>query len=236
MKNHRNRMFFGVMALATSLALVSCGDFFSTTWGEDFARNPSGVKVSESNVKDLLRDANGDTKASRAILEKLRGTKNPALQAAAVKAANQASGLTQLVLSNLDTLTEDTNDTKALEKLGQTVLDEAKNNDIVGVAKDIAETLPVKTGTNGPEFDGPFVKSVPTSDLTILLVTMMMAEAVDANDDFEEFVEGWGPGKKDINDSSTLKDNEKVIAAIANEVMTRPDSDLGKMLKELVGK
>jgi hypothetical protein len=233
MKNHRNRMFFGVMALVTGLALVSCGDFFSQTWGEGFARDPSNVKVSESNVKDLLQDANGDPEASRAILEKLKGTENPALQAAAVKAANQASGLTQIILSNLDTLTKDTNDTGALEILAQTVLNEAKNNGIVAVAGTIADTLSVTvTEDSVPVFEGSFVKSVPTSDLTILLVTMMMAEAVELNDDFSAYADKWE--NKSITNAADLGPRERLIAATANEVIARGDGNLSDMLKNLV--
>ncbi|MDR0731329.1 MAG: hypothetical protein LBF63_06640 [Treponema sp.] len=245
MKNHaeegnirRNRngsLFFGtVLFVLAGLLLASCKDFYSTSWGEDLARDPANVKVTASNVNELLRDANGDTKASRAILEKLKGTTNPTLQAASVKAANQAAGLTGLVLSNLDTLTGET-DTDALTKVAQTVFGEAKKNDITGVANDIAGTLENTLKESAtPEFkENSFAKSVSTSDLTLLLVTMMMGEAVAASADFESYAKNWGSSK--TIEGTGLDANEKVIAAIANEVISRPDSELGKMLESLVG-
>jgi hypothetical protein len=236
-KEGRRNLFFGasLLVLGIALSLASCSDFFSTSWGEDFARDPSNVRVTTSNVNELLKDANGDTEASRAILKKLKGTTNPTLQAAAVKAANQAAGLTTLVVSNLDTLTKDTSDTDALERVAKTVLGEAKKNDITGVAGDIAETLAptIEYTPEGPTFKtGSFVSSVSNSDLTLLLVTMMMAEASDAYEDFDAYAATWE--NKNIN-SNTLQGNEMVIAAIANEVINRPNSgELGNMLKHLV--
>jgi hypothetical protein len=204
--------------------------------GEDFVRDPSNVKVDSSNVNELLKDANGDTEASRAILDKLAGTSDPKMQAAAVKAANQASGLTELILTNLDVVTGADSNNGSLETLAQTVLGEARRNDITGIAIDIVNTLPVDVSGAKPEFAGSFVKSVSTSDLTILLVTMMMAEVTDG--DFENYVNGWGTtsGGKNISSAGSLDSkNERVIAAIANEVIGRPDSKLGNMLKNLVG-
>jgi hypothetical protein len=245
MKNHagegtvrRNRNLFlgtGLFVFVTGLLLASCTDFYSTTWGEDFARDPSNIKVTTSNVNELLKDANGDTKASRAILEKLKGTTNPKLQVAAVKAANQAAGLTGLVLSNLDILTGDHN-TDSLTTLGQTVMGEAKKNDIVGVANDIAGILPSPDDTlRFPE--GSVIKSVSNSDLTLLLVTMMMAEATEFEKGFDDYAKDWNGTDKKIDGKGTvaLKQKEKVVAAIANEMISRPDSELGKMLKDLVG-
>jgi hypothetical protein len=236
-RNRNGNLFFGIVLFALAgLLLASCTDFYSTSWGEALARDPSNVKVTASNVNELLRDANGDTKASRAILEKLKGTTDPTLQAASVKAANQAAGLTELVLSNLGVLTADGTNTDALTKVAETVFGEAKKNDITGVANDVAGTLEntLKEGST-PEFkEDSFAKSVSTSDLTLLLVTVMMGEAVNASDDFDAYANKWGSDKK-IGNGDGLDKNEKVIAAIANEVISRPDSELGNMLKNLVG-
>jgi hypothetical protein len=236
-RNRDGKLFFGAVLFALmGLFLASCKDFFSTSWGDAFARDPSNVKVTASNVYELLKDANGDTKASRAILKKLQGTTDPTLQAAAVKAANQSTGLTELILSNLDKLTEGEED--ALIKVAEKVFGEAKKNDITGVSDDIAGILEnMIVQGNKPEFkEGSAVKSVSTSDLTLLLVTMMMGEAVEASEGFEAYADKWGPGQKDISDTNKLSNkNELVIAAVANEVISRADSELGKMLKELVG-
>jgi hypothetical protein len=98
--------------------------------------------------------------------------------------------------------------------------------------------LPV-SDSNPPRFEGDFINSVSTSDLTLLLVTLMLAEVPDTDDPdaFDKYAGQWGtePGQKDINDGTGLDASEKLIAAIANEVIDRPDSELGKMLKSLVG-
>jgi hypothetical protein len=235
----RIRNLFGgsvLLALGAGLLLAACTDFYSTTWGEAFARDPSNVQVTRSNVYELLKDANGDREASRAILKKLAGTDDPELQAAAVKAANQAAGLTELVLSNLGTLTgSNANNADSLGKLAETIMAEAKANDIRGIASDIAETLPVSSN-NPPQFSGSFSSSVSTSDLTLLLVAMMLAEVPEANE-FDDYADEWGSGKKiDGTGNINLDEKEKVIAAIANEVIgKRPNSELGDMLRSLVG-
>lgn len=233
-------LFCGVLALvfAAGLSLVSCTDFYSSSWGEAFVRDPANVKVTSSNVYELLKDANGDKAASRAILQKLKGTDDPTLRAAAVRAANQAAGLTELVLSNLGTLTgSNAGNTDSLENLAKTILGEAKKNDIGGIADDVADTLPTRDTASGrPIFEGSFAKSASTSDLTLLLLTMMLAEASEASEDFDSYAGKWGGDKKINGEGETLLDGEeKVIAAIANEVISRPDSDLKKMLKGLVG-
>jgi hypothetical protein len=237
---HRiRRMVLGaaLSVFGMGLLLASCSDFYSTTWGEAFARDPSSVKVTSSNVYELLKDANGDTKASRAILEKLKGTDDPNLQAATVKAANQAAGLTGLALSNLGTLTGDNaTNVDSLQKLANTILADAKENDIKSIADDVANTLPVSIGPNGaPVFADSFANSVSNSDLTLLLVTMMLAEVVDIGDNFDAYAERWGTQGKNITTEQGLSNNEKVIAAIANTVIARSDGELGKMLKNLVG-
>jgi hypothetical protein len=234
----RIRNLFGgsvLLALGMGLLLAGCTDFYSTTWGEAFARDPSNVKITSSNVYELLKDANGDREASRAILKKLAGTDDPELQAATVKAANQAAGLTELVLSNLDTITgSNATNANSLEKLAETIMAEAKENDIRGIAADIAGTLPVSSN-NPPQFGGSFTSSVSTSDLTLLLVTMMLAE-VPANDEFDDYAKQWGSGKKIDGSGNLVGEEERVIAAIANEVIyKRPDSELGDMLRSLVG-
>jgi hypothetical protein len=225
-----------LLALGTGLLLAACTDFYSTTWGEAFARDPSDVKVTSSNVYELLKDANGDKEASRAILKKLIGTDDPELQAAAVKAANQAAGLTELVVSNLGTLTgSNAGNADSLESLAKTIMGEVKENDIRGIADDVAGTLPV-TSDNPPQFKGSFASSVPTSDLTLLLIAMMLAE-VPESDEFDDYTKEWGSGKKiDGSGNLNLDGKERIIAATANEVIgKRPDSELGDMLRSLVG-
>ncbi|MDR1971052.1 MAG: hypothetical protein LBQ46_03940 [Treponema sp.] len=222
----------GLAALAIVItALASCADFFTNSWAKDGARDPGTIKVTSSNVDDLLKEARGDRPMSRGILDKLEGTTDPVLQAAAVTAGNQAAGLGQTVLSNLDILLDDTSDTTTLTKLAKEIQDDVKRNDIVGIADILAKTLPVSSGN--PPTLGDFSKEVSTSDLTLMAVTLVLAEAERASQDFDTYIAGWGGGGKDLQ-GNNLSPNERLIAAVANEAANRPDSQFGDMLKNLL--
>jgi hypothetical protein len=222
------------------LPLVSCADFFTESWGKGFARDPGKITVSSSNVKDLLKEAKGDTEASRGILnkiaEKLKDNPNdPVLLAAAITAANQASGLGMLVLENVGTLTDalsGNSDTNVIENLLDAIEEGAKGNKVGEIAGTIAGALPLED-SNPPAFKGDYIDSVGTPDLLLLATTMIVAESEKAGTDIEGYFETWGPGKKDLNDASTLGPSEKLIAALVNEVSTR--SDLGGDLGSLLG-
>jgi hypothetical protein len=91
------------------------------------------------------------------------------------------------------------------------------------------------TGTT-PVFQGDYIKNVSDGDLTTLAFTMVLAEGEKAGS-FDAYIKGWtdNTGKKIDGTGTTLSASERVIAAIANEFTNRPNSDLGKMLKDLLG-
>jgi hypothetical protein len=239
------------LTLAVILPLVSCADFFTNSWGKNFARDPSTVTVSSGNVKDLLKEAKGDTDASRGILNKiadnLKGNPkpDPNLQRAAITAANQASGLGQLVLENVDTLTKALSDSSGasdnvISDLLDAIEDGAKDNKIPEVAQTIGEVLkPAIVNTPGkpPKFDDKVVSkdTVPTSELILLTTTMILAEADKANLSFNDYVESWSTTGKKLDNTGTtpLNPSEQLIAALVNELGTR--SDLGGNFQDMFG-
>jgi hypothetical protein len=122
----------------------SCADFFSTTWGEAFRRDPKNVKVDSSNVYDLLDAAKGDKELSRAILDKIDAKSSDTMKQAAIKAANQAAGLTTLVMENAQTLIDvskggDYKD--AITNVARAIEDAAKDNDFTGISDKLVEIL-----------------------------------------------------------------------------------------------
>jgi hypothetical protein len=232
-----------VLCAAMVLSIVSC-EVFSTSWGEAFERKSPKIEVTADNVDQLLKDARGDTKASRAILKELKGTKKPALRAAAIKAANQASGLGMEMLSDISLLTDalletGVTGTNGIAALGKKLQKGVKGNDIIGISDDITVILsPVITDTSsGPQFDPAVInsKTVSNADLVFLAINMILAEAEKKDMNFDTYANTWGDGRKvDGTGVIELSPSEKIIAAIAHELTTR-DSELGNMLGELLG-
>jgi hypothetical protein len=88
-------------ALIVLFLMNSCADFFSTSWGEIFKRDPKNVRVTASNVRDLLDVAKGDPDLARAILDQIDKESDDALKLSAIKAANQAADIPTLALENI---------------------------------------------------------------------------------------------------------------------------------------
>jgi hypothetical protein len=137
-----------VKALAAAFAVLflmnSCVDFFSNSWGDSFKRDPKKVKVTASNVYDLLDAAKGDPDLSREILNKIKAGDNNTLKQAAIKAANQAAGISTLALENVQALIDaaEGSDTDALETLANKIM--GKGNDIVDIAGQLTKILVVQ--------------------------------------------------------------------------------------------
>jgi hypothetical protein len=227
------RWLFG---LAVLVLLSSCADFFTNSWGKNAARDPSTIKVTAGNVMSLLKEAKGDVKTSRGILskiaEQLADKPNPVLQAAAVKAAVQASGLGTAALGALDDVDIDSTNSKAFNELLSKIQNDVKDNDLGGISKDIVSSLPV-TG-RPPRFTGSYIEEVSDSDLTLLALALILAES-EKNGGFDSYIETWTSNSKSINSDAGLSSSEKVIAAIANESTERPGNKLGKMINDLLG-
>jgi hypothetical protein len=227
--------------LALAVLLSSCADFFTNSWGKNAARDPGTITVTSANVGELLRAAKGDTKTSRGILGKIAGQlknnpdPNPALQAAAVTAANQAAGLGTAALDKLGKV--ETDDPNAFSAVLKEIQGGAKGNDLPGISNDITASLPTTVSGSEIVFAGDFAKDVSDSELTMLTLTLVLAESEKAGD-FDTYIETWTEGdQKKIDGTGTvaLSPSEKVIAAAVNELAARPGNDLGRMLKDLLG-
>jgi hypothetical protein len=225
-----------IFALAVLVLLSSCADFFTNSWGKNGVRDPGTIKVTASNVKDLLREAKGDTKTSRGILDKiaeqLKNNPNPdpVLQAAAITAANQASGLGTTVLDSLDILlSNDIANEEALNELLKTIQDKTKANDLLGISNTIADSELVYDSNNKPVLKPGVIDNISEADLTLLALTMVLAEAEKNDYSFENYIETWTNGSKDLSDKNGLSPSEEVIAAAANGVIQKGGT-LGEML------
>jgi hypothetical protein len=236
------KKIIGLVVVLCAVLLGSCGGFFTNSLGENWARDPGTITVSAKNVKALLRDSRGDPKASKGILDKiaeeLKNNPDPALQAAAVTAGNQAAGLGDLVLDNIGTVLESVeggSGEDAFDSLFNNVEKQAKANDIKGVSKSVSGSLigAVKTDETGkPVLSDEFVATgVSDSDLTLLAFTLILGEA-EQNGGFDNYIKKWGDGKS-LNGNDGLTESEKVIAAIGNKLATG-GTEIGTKLKELL--
>jgi hypothetical protein len=133
-------------ALVALLLVNSCADFFSTSWGEAFKRDPRNVNVTPSNVYELLETAKSDPDLSKAILDKIAADPDPspALKHAAIKAANQAAGVTTLVLENVKILIDAANGgdlEEAIINVAGAVQNAAKNTDFIDISDKLTDIL-----------------------------------------------------------------------------------------------
>jgi hypothetical protein len=228
-------------ALIVLLLLNSCTDFFSTSWGDTFKRDPNKVKVTDSNVYGLLNAAKGNTELSRAILDKINADSSDTLKHAAIKAANQAAGVSTLVLENVKTLI-DAADNDNDDALGEALTDVTKRiqaavvqNGVGHISDKLVEILGDKIEDGKPEFKDGFGGSVPESDLTLMAITLILAKA-ESEESLDEYVKNTWEGQ-DLNseDWASFDDDEKLIAATVNEMISRDsDTELTKMLKDLL--
>jgi hypothetical protein len=218
----------------------SCTDFFTSSWGEAFKRDPKKVKVTESNVYDLLEAAQGDPALSREILDKIKADSSPELKKAAFKAANQAAGVTTLVLENVQTLIESAEgdgDKAALEEVAEAILEEAEGNGLEGISDKLEEIFQDDIAPTGkPVFtDEHFLDDVPESDLTLVVMTLILAkvekEERENNRSLDDYIQTWSD--KNMETGAGLDADERLIAALVNGM--DDTSDLTEKLKDLLG-
>jgi hypothetical protein len=135
-----------IAAFAVLFLMNSCADFFSNSWGEMFKRDPKKVKVSASNVYDLLDAAKGDPELSRAILDQINAKSSPTLKHAAIRAANQAAGISTVALENIKDLIDAVDRSgsekeDALKAVANNIQGDLESKEIIGIADKMVEIL-----------------------------------------------------------------------------------------------
>jgi hypothetical protein len=232
-----NRWKLGLPAAVVLCAvlLASCSDFFTTSWGK--ARDPGTITVTTKNVKSLLKESKGDPTASRGILEKIaeeleKNPNQPELQTAAITAANQASGLTGLVLDNIGDVLNANEDT--FTTLLGDIQETAKENKLDEISVNVVNSLGPAVTTGKPQFIPGVAEKDKVSDaeLAQLALTLILAESEKASQDIDAYIAAWGTGKS-LDSASGLSESELILAAIAHELASRPGK-LGSMISDLL--
>ena len=124
-------------ALIVLFLMNSCADFFSTSWGEVFKRDPRNVRVTASNVQDLLDAAKGNPDLAREILNQINTDSSDALKLAAIKAANQAADISTLALESISDLIDAVNsgdNGTALRRVIEQIDRDIQSRDLAGIS------------------------------------------------------------------------------------------------------
>jgi hypothetical protein len=156
----------------------SCTDVFTTSLGTWAQRDPSSLipKVTKSNVQELIALTENSPDQSLALLYGIADAANgnPALQAAALQAAANASGFGAALLKHAGNIDEiDQNNA------GDYVADAIKDMSNLGEVSDVLlSTLP---NPASPAWND-FVESASAEDLAIAAAVLLAAEAKKSGD------------------------------------------------------
>jgi hypothetical protein len=150
--------------------------------------------VNTGNVKDLIAGSENNPDMSLELLKKIRdaagdagGDEAAELQAAALQAAVNASGLGGAMLNSVDEIAKFMDDPEASKNLSKTIND-MPNLEETGEV--LTETLP-EPGT--PEFDA-FVDKADPDDLAAASVALLASEARGQD---EDFIDNFDPDAAD---------------------------------------
>jgi hypothetical protein len=190
------------------LLLNSCAEFFSSSWGESFRRDPNKVKVNSSNVYDLLDIAKGDPELSRAILDKINAYSDDTLKRAAIQAANQAAGISTLALTNIKDLVDAFNNPdqeKALREVATKIQEEIRSGDLGGISDKLNTILADKWVISSEALmnTGEIAVSVPMNDNSGNLATI----TVDVDEYGKGTVTITAPGGAKTNYNCVINEN-----------------------------
>jgi hypothetical protein len=226
---NRIRLNTAVFGLFMVMVLLnSCESVLTTSWGKSFKRDPKSVKVTTSNVEDLLKNARGDPELSRAIFDKTTekiktasGKEKAVLQSAAITAAKQGAALDTTIMTNIGTiLNSDSTDLEGPDGLLSKVLDGTDNETASKISKALAGAFisddagksdiyvpPKKDPSDpaeleqGPHFKpgSPFYETASESDLVNLIMIIVVGKAAENDGTMEDYLDKWG--NPDIEDS-----------------------------------
>jgi hypothetical protein len=182
--------------------------------------------VDTGNVKDLVAGSVGNPDMSLELLKKIRdavrgagGGEAAELQAAALQAAVNASGLGSTILNSASDIAGAVDNPENAKKFTG-ILNDMPNLEETG--KVLTETLP-EPGT--PAFDA-FVEKADPDDLAAASMALLASEAKGKD---EDFIDNFDP-------SAAETGSAKLAVALAEAASKKYDeSDSGGLFKDLLG-
>ena len=229
-----------VCALFVLVALVSCDDFFSTSWGEVRKYDLSKIHLSVDNLETWKNKSVGNPALAKAIVEKIiaelggkSGAEKALFQKFGVQIAIEQSGIGTSIVnvagSAMDKL-EDLEDGKEEEwtkDLLVKVEGALNSGDVKGAAANIANIVgsdisDITEENNIPEFTGPYAGAASASDVGMAVLLLSLAVLPDINvtnlNDIEDshFAIVKSGTTKKINVTGDATPEEKAFAAYMN--------------------
>ncbi|MDR0582862.1 MAG: hypothetical protein LBG57_00715 [Treponema sp.] len=135
--------------LLGALLVISCDDFYSSTWGTSREYDSSKIDVNAGNVDDWIEKAAGNPELADALTKKIKDelkkgnlsdNDKAKLQEGGVALAIEASGIGETILEKAsDILGNGISDAADLSNLFAGVQGDFKKNNGAGAASDIAE-------------------------------------------------------------------------------------------------
>jgi hypothetical protein len=228
------RVFFlGLPWFLAALVLISCTDFFSSSWGTWAARDPSELvpPVTPGNVKELVSMAENDPDLSLEVLKGIKkavgkagGQDKAKLQNSAITAAVNASNMGNALLNNAADLAgmEDAEMVKDL------LIDTINGlGNLTSAADNLTVILPDPSDTAA---FGAFVDSASADDLALAAALIMAGDAKKSGDP-DAYMSGYTPGSPATPTAALAEE----LAAEASLKYSDPGYTGGGILGDLLG-
>jgi hypothetical protein len=210
----------------------SCTDFFASSLAPWAARDPASLipPVTSGNVDELVKSAENNPDLSLELLKGIekaardaKGGEKSDLQAAALKAASNASGLGSALMHEAGNIAEIMENKDNAPHLVAGILENMGNLTETGAV--LSAVLP-EPGT--AEYDA-FVKKSSADDLAVAAAILLASEAK-SQDSSEDYLSSF-----DSSDPGALSESELLAVELAKSALAKEgDSGLSGRLKEIL--
>ena len=246
----RKPLHFLLLAIIPAAAvIISCTDFFSTSWAPWAARDPNKLipAITADNVDELIAMAGNDPNLSLAVLQKIRqgikdssGDEKLKLQTAALEAAANSVGIGQSVLGAAGQLTNLGGDDP--EGMAKDMVISAINGlqNLESTCGALLDSLPMPANPADPAADAAFMafaNKANADDLAMAAVILIAGEAKKQMKTMEpdDYIDELGEKIVDGDPSLTGSENLAQAMAIASVLEDRADEISGPLKDVLLG-
>jgi PleD family two-component response regulator len=208
--------------------------FFSSSWGSNLERDQGRLlpKITAKNAAELANDTAGDPKKAKLVAEKildaLKNTTDPAEKAALLNAgliaANNASNLITVMMSNIDAFSNSNGDVGTVLEKVQAAGDVRANANLISGLLD----------ASGANTDSGLLAGATQDNLALAAVTLLLADAqeqdyTDASGQ-KEYLDNFATNK---TSATLLTDKQNMALDLAQAAAGKKDGVLKDVLDTL---
>ncbi|MDR1947957.1 MAG: hypothetical protein LBQ38_01055 [Spirochaetaceae bacterium] len=215
----RRKYIYFLFILIPVLSVTGCTDFFSTSLAPWAARDPASLvpPVTAGNVRELILQAENNPDLSLAILKGIQnsvGSASPedrrSLEAAALEAAGNATGLAASLLSQAGKISSVMGDP---DKAKELVVDAIKGMSHLNETRDLlADILP--RNPDSEEFKA-FTQNAGAEDLVMAAAIILAAESGESPNS-DDFINNFDP-------NSVSTPSLKLAVSLATAAADKPE-------------